>query len=260
MHPTLFTLGKLSLHSYGLMLALSFLAGIYLACYRARKRGIEIQHILDLSVYIIVAAIIGSRLAYIAFHLSEYRSILDMFALWQGGATLYGGLLLAVAASYLFSLRRGINFLLLADIVAPSIAVGAGLTRVGCFLSGCCFGMPTNLPWGVVFPPLSPAGAYELSLRAGVIRLHPTQLYDSLGCLIIVLLLLRLERWLPGNGRLFGAFLILYGILRFLVDFLRFYEANMIVDGLTLNQILSVALMGCGAVLVARRGRRSEKH
>lgn len=253
MHPTLFSIGTLSLHSYGVMLALSFLAGIYLASRRARKRGVEVQHILDLSVYIIVAAVVGSRLAYIAFHLSDYANILDVFALWQGGATLYGGLLLSVAASYVFAVRRGIGFLLLADILAPSIALGAALTRVGCFLSGCCFGSPTDLPWGVVFPPSSPAGAWALSIASSAAALHPVQLYDSFGSMFIVLLLLKFERRLAGNGRLFGAFLVLYGILRFLLDFLRYYEPNMIAAGLSLNQVLSLGLVICGILLVSRR-------
>ncbi|MBI4720622.1 MAG: prolipoprotein diacylglyceryl transferase, partial [Chitinivibrionia bacterium] len=201
MHPTLFGIGKLSLHSYGVMLALSFLAGIYLASLRAKRRGVAVEHILDLSVYIILAAVVGSRLAYIVFHLSDYTSFLDIFALWQGGATLYGGLLLCIAASYVYASQRGIAFLLLADIMAPSIALGAMLTRIGCFLSGCCFGAPTDIPWGVVFPPSSPAGAYALGLPSGACALHPTQLYESLGTMIIVFLLLKLERRLPGNGR-----------------------------------------------------------
>ena len=111
MHPTLIDLGKLSIHSYGFMLAVSFLAGIYLASYRAKKYGLEVQHILDLSVYIILSAVIGSRLLYVAFHLDEYENILDVIALWQGGATLYGGLVLAVIVSYAYASKHKIKFL-----------------------------------------------------------------------------------------------------------------------------------------------------
>jgi phosphatidylglycerol:prolipoprotein diacylglycerol transferase len=256
MHPTLFELGSLTLHSYGVMLALSFLMGIYLASFRAKKRGVDVQFILDLSVYIILAAVVGSRLAYIIFHLSDYNSIVDMFALWQGGATLYGGLVLSVAVSLIFSLKRKISFWQLADIIAPSIALGIVFTRIGCFLSGCCFGAPTELPWGIVFPPISPAGIYARSLAMGSIALHPTQLYASLASLGIVLALLLLEgRFLKKPGSVFGLFLVLYGISRFSIDFFRFYESNMIAFGLSLNQVLSVVLFLFGIWLLARRAR-----
>lgn len=255
MHPTLFEWGKFELHSYGVMLALSFLLGIMLASHRARKLGVEVQHILDLSVYIILAAVVGSRLAYILFHLSDYRTVLDMFAIWQGGATLYGGLLLAIVVSYLFAARHGISFWLLADVIAPSIALGMVFTRIGCFLSGCCFGAPTTVPWGVIFPPTSPAGVYARSVATGAVALHPTQLYASFASLVIVLLLLVLERRLPRNGGVFGAFLVLYGIDRFTVDCFRFYESNMIALGLSLNQLLSIALVLLGVILLVKRAR-----
>src|SRR5678815_739971 len=101
MHPILVHIGKLSIRSYGFMLALSFLLGIWLASRRAKKAGVDPQKILDLSVIIILAAVVGSRLLYVLFHLDQYSNPLDMFALWQGGATFYGGFILAVIASYL---------------------------------------------------------------------------------------------------------------------------------------------------------------
>lgn len=258
MHPTLFEFGRFTLHSYGVMLAVSFLLGIYLASHRAKKRGVDVQIVLDLSVYIILSAVVGSRLAYIVFHLSDYNSILDMFAIWQGGATLYGGLLLAIFASYLFSVRRNISFWLLADIIAPSIALGMVFTRIGCFLSGCCFGAPTSLPWGIVFPPTSPAGIYARSFAPGSVPLHPTQLYASAASLVIVCLLLAADqRLLRKRGSVFGAFLVLYGIDRFIIDFFRYYESNMVAFGLSLNQLLSIVLVLGGLLLLLRSARSS---
>ena len=124
MHPVLIELGWFTIHSYGFMLAVSFLVGIFTAKRRASAHGIDPTHIMDLSVYIILAAVIGSRLLYVAFHLEEYRNILDMFALWQGGATLYGGLILTVIVSFAFATKRRMHFLDLADIISPSIALG----------------------------------------------------------------------------------------------------------------------------------------
>jgi len=257
MHPTLVNIGRFAIHSYGLMLAISFLVGIYMAAYRARRFGVAPHHVLDLSVYLILAAVVGSRLLYVAFHLEDYRNPLDIFALWPGGATLYGGFLLAVFSAYVFIRRRGLSFLLMADIVAPSIALGIMFTRIGCFLSGCCFGKPTDLPWGVVFPPTCPAGDYASSLgpSGSPVPLHPTQLYSSLYGLVIFVLILAAEKKLPWRGSTFGLLLVLYGIARFTVDFFRYYESNMLLfDFLTLNQVLSLGLVVVGLWMILRRG------
>ena len=148
------------------MLAVSFLVGIYMSTRRAKTFGVDPQYILDLSVYIILAGVIGSRLLYVVFHLDEYRSMVDVFALWQGGATLYGGFLLSILVIYMFTKKRKLDYLLVADIVSPALALGIMLTRVGCFMSGCCYGKPTELAWGVVFPPGSAAGAYAKQMAA----------------------------------------------------------------------------------------------
>jgi phosphatidylglycerol:prolipoprotein diacylglycerol transferase len=258
MHPVLLEIGRFTIHSYGFMLALSFLAGIYVAKRRAGKFGIEPNHIMDLSVYIILGAVIGSRLLYVAFHLDEYRNILDMFALWEGGATLYGGLILTVLLSYIFTVKHRLNFLDVADVISPSIALGILFTRAGCFLSGCCYGKPTFLPWGIQFPDGCAAHYYSRqmadTLSLPSVHLHPTQLYASMYGLVIFLLLILFERLVRKRGATFGAFLVLYGISRFILDFFRYYEENMRVFlELTLNQFLSIGLVGLGVVLLLRK-------
>jgi len=183
MHPILVHLGKLQIRSYGFMLALSFLLGIWLASKRARRAGVDPQKILDLSVIIILAAVVGSRLLYVMFHLDQYSNPLDMFALWQGGATFYGGFILAVIASYWWVQKHKIPFLQMADIMAPSIALGLIFTRIGCFLSGCCYGKPTTHSWGVVFPPDSPAGAaaMQLAQQQGIPLVGVTETLQPVG-------------------------------------------------------------------------------
>lgn len=257
MHPVLIKLGLFNIYSFGFMLAVSFLVGIYIASRRARRFGVDPQHVLDLSVYIIIAGVIGSRLLYVVFHLEEYHNLLDIFALWQGGATLYGGFLLAIFASYVFTKKRGLDYLLITDIIAPSLAFGIMLTRIGCFLSGCCFGKPTNAPWGVVFPPESAAGAYARRLSevpGQALHLHPTQLYASFFGFVTLVILLASEPKLKKRGATFGALLILYGIFRFTLDFFRYYETNMIVfGGLTLNQVISACFVAVGLYLNLRK-------
>ncbi len=260
MHPILIDLGRIQIRSYGFMLAVSFLIGIYLAGRRARRRGVDPQKILDLSVIIILGAVVGSRLLYVVFHLEQYANPLDIFALWQGGATFYGGFLMALAASYWWVQKNRLDFLAVADIVAPSIALGLVFTRVGCLLSGCCFGKPTDHAWGMVFPADSPAGAAAalVASRTGLesLALHPTQVYSSLKGLVIFLALIVAEPKLRTRGATFGLFLILYGIGRFTIDFFRFYEENArVLMGLTFNQVISIGLVAIGLFLLLRRER-----
>jgi phosphatidylglycerol:prolipoprotein diacylglycerol transferase len=258
MHPTLIDAGLFQIRSYGFMLAFSFLAGIYVGAWRAKRQGVQPQLILDLSVFIILGAVVGSRLLYVLFHLAEFSNPLQFFELWRGGATFYGGLILAIAASIAFTHRKNLPFLQVADILSPSIALGMALTRVGCFLSGCCFGKPTEAPWGVLFPPSCPAGesaAYTaVSLGVDVVHLHPTQVYSSLYGWLIIAVLLLVEKRLRKRGALFGLLLVLAGIARFTVDFFRFYEVNSrTIAGLSVSQIVAVGLVLLGVFFLLRK-------
>jgi phosphatidylglycerol:prolipoprotein diacylglycerol transferase len=253
-HPILLELGILKIYSYGFMLALSFLVGIVLAARRARGRDVDPEIIYDLSIILVLGAVIGSRGLYILTHRENFKSIIDMIAIWQGGATYYGGLLLAVAGAIVFLRRKSVSFFKVADIIAPSIAAGVFITRMGCFLSGCCFGNPTSCPTGVVFPAGSPAGHYHPG-----IAIHPTQIYSSIYGLLIFLLLILLDRKKHFDGFLFSWLCILYGIARFIVDYFRFYEDSAMVGGtLTNNQVISIVLILFGAVyLVVGRSKKA---
>jgi phosphatidylglycerol:prolipoprotein diacylglycerol transferase len=254
--PVLFEWGFLRIHSFGVMLALSFVLGILLAERRARRREVGEAVMSTLYVVILLAGVLGCRLAYVAFHPEELDSAVDLIAVWRGGATLYGGFLLAVLASWLYLARRGVPLLVAGDVIAPSIALGIGLTRIGCFLSGCCFGEPTGLPWGVHFPSSCPAGSYAQGAA-----LHPTQLYASLDGWILFVLLLWLDRRPRFDGFTFSLFLVGYGIARFVEDFFRFYELSMTtVWGLSLNQLVSLGLVATGALLWVWRSRKPTWH
>ena len=253
MHPILLDLGILKIYSYGFMLALSFLVGIVLAARRAGRRGIAPEIIYDLSIILVLGAVIGSRGLYILTHRENFKSILDVIAIWQGGATYYGGLILAVAGAVVYLRRKKIPFFRVADIMAPSVAAGVFITRVGCFLSGCCFGNPTSCPTGVVFPAGSPAGHYHPG-----ITIHPTQVYSSFYGLVIFLILILLDRKQHFDGFLFSWLCILYGTARFTVDYFRYYEDSaMVAGGLTNNQVISILLILFGVVyLVVGRARK----
>ena len=157
---------------------------------------------------------------------------------------------IAVAGAAVYLGGKKISFFRVADITAPSIAAGVFLTRIGCFMSGCCFGNPTSCPAGVVFPPDSPAGHSHPG-----IAIHPTQIYSSLYGLVIFLLLLLIDRKKRFEGFLFSWLCILYGAARFIVDFFRFYEDSAYVaGGLTDNQVISIVLVFFGAGYIVTRG------
>lgn len=252
MHPVLIDLGRLKIYSYGFMLSLSFLVGILLAARRAGRRGLDPEIIYDLSIILVLGAVIGSRGLYILTHRDNFSNLVDIVAIWQGGATYYGGLLLAIAGAVVYLRIKKVPFFRVADVTAPSIAAGVFITRLGCFMSGCCFGNPTSCPTGIVFPPGSPAGHHS----AGI-PIHPTQLYSSMYGLVIFLLLMMIDRKDHFDGYLFSWLCILYGAARFIVDFFRFYEDSAIVaGGLTDNQVISILLILFGAVyLVVGRAR-----
>ncbi len=255
MHPILIEIGPLKIFSYGFMLAISFWIGIVLAARRAAKRGIDPNHVYDMSIVLILAAVIGSRMLYILTHRADYRSFIDIVALWQGGATFYGGFILAAAGAAVYIRRKKLSFLAVADACAPSVALGFFFTRIGCFLSGCCFGHPTESIFGVVFPPHSPAGYYCAGLAV-----HPTQLYDSLYGLVTAAVLLLIDRKRPFTGFTFGVLCVLYGAGRFTIDFFRYYEESAIVGKvLTVSQILSIALVAAGVLILGVLSARAGK-
>ena len=258
MCPVLLRLGRFQIHAYGLLLAISFLVGIYWAVHRARKRKISPTEVMDLSLIIVVAAIVGSRVMYVVTHLEEFHGRwFDTINPFQStgeigiaGLTMLGGVLLALAAVVVFCLVKGIPVLRLCDVMAAPLALGLSLTRIGCFLNGCCFGKPSDLPWAMVFPLSSPAG----SILQGI-PIHPTQLYASASGVLILAVLLILDRKPRFDGFLMAVFFMMYGILRILEDTVRYYESSVQFSlagiPITYNQLISflMALFGLAVFL-----------
>ncbi|MEO0226181.1 MAG: prolipoprotein diacylglyceryl transferase, partial [candidate division WOR-3 bacterium] len=204
MFPILIRIGSIPIYSYGLMLAISFLLGIYLAQRWAKRVNIDPKKIEDLGFWILIAAVIGARALYIIFHPDEFLSDpLSFIKVWQGGLMFFGGFIGAVIASLIFLKKNRISILKTGDLIAPVVALGEFLTRIGCFLNGCCFGIPTNLPWGIKFPEHSVAGQLHTSI-------HPTQLYSSLFGLLLFIYLLRRQKRQLRTGQIFSEFLIAY--------------------------------------------------
>ena len=266
MHPTLLRFGPLEIRSYGLMLAISFVIGILWAMARSDKRGIDRNRMMDMSMILIVSAIVGSRLMYILTHLYEFRGRwLDTVSPIQStgeiglpGLTMLGGVILCLIGLVIFCRMNKIPILKLSDVVAPCFGLGIFLTRIGCFLAGCCFGEPSDLPWCVVFPTASPAG----SVHFGV-HIHPTQLYSSLYGLIIVLIIIWLDRRPRFDGFITAVFFMLYGVSRFSVDFVRYYESTdqfrILHTAFTFNQLISFLMFTFGLISFVWLNKKHKK-
>ncbi|HEX5397610.1 MAG TPA: prolipoprotein diacylglyceryl transferase [Verrucomicrobiae bacterium] len=163
MHPIAFQLGKLTIHWYGVMIALAFLAGLWTATLRARREHISGEHIADVTLWLMVGAILGARIVYVTTYWREEfagRPFWDVFAIWQGGLVYYGGFIGAAVAGAVYIRWKNLPVWKTADILAPSIALGSVFGRIGCLLNGCCYGRPTDVPWAITFT--NPT-AHELS-------------------------------------------------------------------------------------------------
>ncbi len=269
MYPVLFKIGHFELRSYGLALAVSFLIGIFISLKRAEKRNVDRDLIMDLSVLMIVSSIVGSRLLYVLTHLEEFHGRwLDTFSPIQSdgqiglaGLTVLGGVVLCFISGFIFLKIRKQNFYVIADIMIPAVGFGIFLTRIGCFLNGCCFGLPCDGEhlFCVTFPHNSPAGGVFPGQP-----LIPTQLYSSLYGLFIFAFLLFAERWKKFEGYLLALFLILYGVSRFTIDNFRYYEESVLVyltagRGLSINQVISLLFIIWGIIYLAIGYKKVQK-
>lgn len=218
MEPILVQIGPISIRWYGLMIALGCLAGMWVAGKEAERKGIRKEKIQDFFLYVILGAIIGARVYYIAF--SDRSQIWDnplsLFAIWQGGLAIHGGILGGLLVALFYTRKQGIPFWKLADTVAPSLILGQAIGRIGCFFNGDAHGYPTSLPWGLVYSPESPAG----QMFPGQ-PLHPTQLYEMIFNLIIFGILWKVRKKVKVDGHLFLLYVILYSLIRIFVEHFR---------------------------------------
>lgn len=267
MCPELFHIGPFALRTYGLTLAASFFIALYLIRRWGARKGLDLNLLSNLAFLVIATGIFGARLGYVLFHLAEFKGNWGAtFNPFQSGTfgiaglNLYTGVILATTLGFYYMHRIGLPFWKTADIFAPTVAFGIFLTRIGCFLNGCCYGMPTDLPWGVTFPPGSIPDA-----EFGGQAIHPTQLYSSLFGLILFGFLVWHNRRKKFEGSTFSILLMSESAFRFFIEFIRSYESEMYfkIGNLhwTYNQWMAILLFGFGLILwgVLRKQTRLEE-
>jgi phosphatidylglycerol:prolipoprotein diacylglycerol transferase len=253
MHPILFSIGPITIYSYGVMLALAVLVCTYLLSRDAKRYNISRDTAYDLVFWCILWGIIGARIFYIFITWSYYsNNLIEIFMLQKGGLAWQGGFLGGALAGVWFVRRKKLSLRPVLDLAAPYIALGQAIGRIGCFFNGCCYGKPVS--WGIYFPT---HGA----------RLHPTQLYEVAGLFIIFLILKymqhkELNRPVPlkGTGPLMGTglsrpgfifvlYLVLAGLERFVVEFFR-ADHDILWLGLSLAQFVALGVMAAGLILM----------
>ena len=273
---------RLPLHTYGLLIASAFLVGIWLAQREARRRGQDPERLADLAFWILVAALVGSRVYFILVNWGDYFGpnalvatafgrIPRLLAFWEGGLVFYGGFIGAALTAWWYMRRHRMPFLPYADTLIPSVAFGHFLGRLGCFSAGCCWGGVAHghLPWAVRFPPESLAyqtfagrenpAAFLAPDRLTTLPLHPVQLYEAFGELAIFLVLVAVVRPRKAfHGQVLATWLLAYAVLRTVVELFRADVERGVVRGLGVGQWTSLAIFAVGAALWARARQRRE--
>lgn len=251
MHPILFKIGNISLYTYGLFVALGFLTALGIARLEAARVGENPTQILDLGFYMLIAAIVGARLFYLAVDpdiLTE--SPWAFFQIWEGGLVFYGGFIAALVTAIFYVRKRRVPFFRIADIFSPGLAAGHAVGRIGCFFAGCCYGKTCDLPWAVVFKN-------PLSLAPTGVHLHPTQLYSVAGNLLVFGALWFLRKRTRYTGQLFWLYVLFYGLLRSFLELFRGDDyRGFLFDGVSVAQGIGLVLAASAAVVLFYRRKQ----
>lgn len=257
MLPKLISIGSFFIPTYGVLVATGFLVALWITVKLAKRAHLPPEQVTNLAIYCALAGLAGAKLFMILFDYQDYlarpASIFSLATL-QAAGVYQGGLLLALITAVYYMRKTKLPVLETFDVFAPGIAIGHAIGRIGCFAAGCCWGRECTLPWAITFRNPEAHDLVGVPLN---VPLHPTQLYESLSeALIFVFLYWRIQK-VHRAGEIFGLYLVLYSIARFLVEFVRNHEQPTHL-GLSLTQWISLGTLTAGIALVAM-GRRGPK-
>lgn len=256
MYPTLIKLGPLTLHSYGLLLAIGFLVGLRVAIHYGKKEGIKLTIVLDLGLYIFIAALVGAKLLELIVNFGYYKADWHRLAdIYQLGGVYYGGLIFAILITVWYTRRKQVSFWKTADVFSMGLAAGQIFGRTGCFLAGCCWGKPASpyYRFAVKFTSLEAARQVGTPLNT---PLHPVQLYEAGMMLIVFLVLVWLYKYRKFPGQQLCVYLTSYALVRFGLEYYRDDPRGTVFNGLlSTSQFISLLMILLAASLFVIRKR-----
>jgi phosphatidylglycerol:prolipoprotein diacylglycerol transferase len=260
MHPRLFTLpafhlfgwsiGDFTLHTYGVLLAVAFLAGLWVVNRQAKQAGLDAGRVTDLAVWVLIAGLVGAKVLLVAVEGRYYfKNPREFLSILQSGGVFYGGLMGGIAVAWFCARRYALPGWQTADVLAPGVIIGQAIGRLGCFAAGCCYGKPAQVPWAVTFRDVYASRAVGTPMDT---PLHPTQLYESLAAFLIFLGLLWLAPRKRFHGQVVLAYAVAYSGVRFVIEFFRGDPDRGSVFGgvLSTSQLIAILLVvGAGLIL-----------
>jgi phosphatidylglycerol:prolipoprotein diacylglycerol transferase len=268
MHPRLLTIpsfdlvgktwGPFTLHTYGFLLAIAFLLGLWVASRQAKRAGLDAGKVTDLAVWVLIAGLVGAKALLVGVEWRYFaKNPRDAFSVFQSGGVFYGGLLAGILVAWLLARRYRLPGWRTADVLAPGVAIGQAVGRLGCFSAGCCWGKATTVPWAVTFTDVYAARAVGTPIDTPV---HPSQLYESAAAFLIFLFLVWLARRKRFDGQVALAYVALYSFVRFVLEFWRgdaergTWFGNMI----STSQLIALALLAATAIALPYVRRRQD--
>ena len=253
MYPVLVELGRFPVYTYGVLLAAAYLLGLLLAVRRAEARGLDGARVTDLGIWIIASALVGAKLLMLVVEYDYYRrNPGELLSIVRSGGVFYGGLLLAVPVAVWYVRRHALPVWVTGDAIATGIALGQIVGRMGCLMAGCCYGREAHVPWAITFT--NPLAAEYVGTPLDV-PLHPTQIYEAVAVLAILVVLLATERrWRPFAGRTFWLYILLYSAARFAIEFFR-GDPRGAVGPLSTSQFIAVLLVPVSLYMLFRLAR-----
>lgn len=254
MYPVLLKIGKLPIYTYGFFVAAGFVVGITVTRHEAKRLGEDQDTIMDLCFYVLIAAIVGSRLFYVLTNLSTFISDpLEIFRIWNGGLVFYGGFVAALMTAIIYVKQKEVSLFKTADMMAPALAMGHAIGRIGCFFAGCCYGKACDLPWAVTFTNPD-------SLAPVNVPLHPTQLYSITANLIIFIFLWVFRGRKRFDGQIFWIYVLLYGVSRSFIEIFRGdFRGNFVFGILSISQAIGAGMVLISVVMFILLGKRESQ-
>ena len=254
MHPILAEIGSFTIRWYGVMIATAFLVGLWLAGREGVRKGFAKVIIHDFAFYVIFAGILGARIYFVLFSDPKYfmSNPVKVFAFWEGGLAIHGAIIAGVIVAIWFTWKEKISFWRWVDTLAPSLILGQAVGRIGCFFNGDAHGIPTALPWGLVYSADSPAG----QMFPGQ-PLHPTQLYEMILNLLIFGVLWKLRKKNFFDGFIFLLYAVLYSSIRIFVENFRADKLTYL-GGISAAQTMGVAAIAVSIAIILVLSRREK--